>query len=575
MNMRLSDAYLYKEHQQTGWAQALVLEPIQSGLIPDLYDGLTIHLDQGSPGTLTHVQREHGLPGQSQPGDENVLEQRSSGLLRYYGARLMKGHEGLTGLKFTNTLEPLAGGGADVTHRRPTEGVVVLPVLIRQPTKDRLDAMVATIVDICTRYPSQQVRTLNSEGRELTKKLVYREGLETASEVYPGSVTLMLSFDAPDPFWYAPRHYVTRRLQMPAKKFITAHAGSVDHTVSGTTVHRWLGREGDSTSEKYDNGVYVGRNYVQTPSFEYGPAVLSSSVSGIISNPQVLNAPSGDRVLQVYFDANAWVYSHVVAEIGELPPGDQWLAFSGYVRNLSGSNHMLAQVRYNLDGVLNYGTYVEVDGTSAWQRYEHTIWIPEGATNLEFMIYMAEDGTTSIPSPGTTFQFDALHADVGATEQEALDQIQDYFDGSYSSTIIQEDGYEVPFFPIFLGGATVQEQIEVNNQSDYPIWPKFEISGTGLDPLIRLEVPGVAEEDMPQIRVEVDTEQGVILDSQPGVQLIINAQGESLFPHTTRMDWFSIPPRTKAQVSVFVAGAERNTQVRLSWAEKTPSSGIY
>lgn len=568
VNVQFTDAYQHADHQQTGYWQPLALEPVVPAGQNPLYEGLTIHLDQHSPGTI------QGRPGQSRLGEPDTLEQSGTRLRRYYGARLRReGTQGLTGTTRENTLEPRAAGGADLVHSRAREGTITLVLDIRQPSKQRLDEMVSLVDHMCTWYQYQQLRTITTDGRELTKRLVYREGLENPTHHSPGTATFALTFDDVDAYWYAPIRPQVKQLDPPEKKFITAYEGVPDPDGPPAVTYSWEGEPHASSSVKRVDGEVVARNLMPSPRY------IDDSYS--ISNVDIEQS-DGQSLNQITTTGGGTSYTGKTQF--DVEPG-QWFGSALSFEWGEGIGRVRHQVQFrgpdneSIDAPQAQSDLSDHPGggrsITAWE-------VPDGATEARIYSWYYLEGTFTTAPEGSTVYIGEYSVAVADSEDAALAQIEEYFDGDTPNETSNKGGYELPFFPVWISGSTVQDQLEVRNQSDYPLWLKYEFTGPGEDPQVRLVRLGpntIPEDEQPTILVETSTDNGVIIDSTEGVQLVYRERSdgtyENLFPNTTSMDWFSIPARTTAHIHVSVVGATPETRVRVTGYEKTTNSGLY
>ena len=332
--------------------------------------------------------------------------------------------------------------------------------------------------------------------------------------------------------------------------------------------YEWEGEPHASPSIKRDHtGQIVARNLALDPRFEGGTDWWDS-----FSATKLPNVERGD-----IFDGlseSDWIGTAAYATGNNvdlwqrfysmnIEPG-QWVA----VRSL-----MAATLGSRFRQLVHWETE---NGTKYSWNYRPSVAAPSGEEQVD--AYQAPAGTSSF-----TVRFQANRQDatgdlqvyvgdvviaVADSEQAALDQVAEYFDGDTPDKVDEgsrEGAYSFPFFPVFLADSTVQGEHELRVEGDAPVWPIWEIQGPGRD----VEIIGP---DGSRLFVEGEVTSPITIVTEPGKRSIRDASGliwDRMKPGDDQ--FFALEPGEQTIKMTMVGGNPEST-IRAVYSEnwKTP-----
>jgi len=142
-----------------------------------------------------------------------------------------------------------------------------------------------------------------------------------------------------------------------------------------------------------------------------------------------------------------------------------------------------SHITYNQSGEYRKLTMGTMSGASS--RFIHAFQVPSGTSRVRAGFTFSSDPESHVaPIEGDSAFLDDFSILVADSEQAALDQVEEYWDGDTPDVIDEgprEGAYSFPFFPIFLADSTVQGEHELRVEGDAPVWPVWEIQGPGRD----------------------------------------------------------------------------------------------
>ena len=288
--------------------------------------------------------------------------------------------------------------------------------------------------------------------------------------------------------------------------------------------YEWEGEPHASPSIKRDHtGQIVARNLVPNPSFELNSNGVGSSFGLSVTR----RGNRTDRV--VSGDWHLWPevsqgdnLIYLYQNITGLTP-TEWFAFRASITTISGEAGR-ARLRFGFQPESGNRQYewvsVMADVRDGMQTLGGSLQVPDNVYSAWVMVYL-------YPPSGTYFQGSAAYATdawvaaVGDSEQAALAQVAEYFDGDTPDVIDEgsrEGSFSYPFFPVFLADSTVQGEHELRVEGDAPVWPVWEIVGPGKD----VEIIGP---DGSRLFVEGEVTSPITIVTEPGKRSIRDASG--------------------------------------------------
>src|SRR5699024_1998169 len=226
-------------------------------------------------------------------------------------------------------------------------------------------------------------------------------------------------------------------------------------------------------------GQVVARNLVPNSSFELGLNGVTATRNLLLSRTTVSDrVVSGDWSFWPRAQQDITHLSYVRQEVTGLAGGG-WLAFRAALRATTGSaREARLRVGFSDGGSRVYEwitSHTNVVGDMRW--LEGAAQVPDGYDSARVMIYLYNENAANL-SEGASFATDGWIAGFADSEQAALDQVAEYFDGDTPDVVDEgsrEGSYSFPFFPIFLADSTVQGAHELRVEGDAPTWPVWEI----------------------------------------------------------------------------------------------------
>lgn len=462
---------------------------------------------------------------------------------------------------------PLAGGGSVFRHARLTEGEVFLPITLSAASPSHLPGMFDRLVQLVQpgRGEFYDIVVFDPYGYEArTRSVVFESGLTDPVRVSARVWKTSLTGKYMDPFWYGRERVLSRRLGGVAKKFITAKQGEPDPSNPYIT-YEWEGTPHASTSVMKRGHRVLARNLISNPSFETNVDGLSTG-SGISRFSSSLNqdrAYAGEHSAAVWLEGSSagggWVGQSLQ---GELKPGD-WLAFSASIRRSAGPTTF----RYYVNWTGTEGEFISdephtmFNGTmTELPRVTEAIQIPEGVSGGAVWVRVY-DGTEA-PGDGL-FNTDAWIAVTAPTRDEALALAETYFDGDTPNVPSQIDGYEFSFFPILLGGSTIQQKYELMIQGDAPAYWDALIRGPGRDFTLR-------NQNGEGIFIAGEIEEPIVIVNRPQQQDITLTDGtpiwERLDTGKGHDDFFMLEPGENV-LEITMVGATLESDISFRYRE--------
>lgn len=213
-------------------------------------------------------------------------------------------------------------------------------------------------------------------------------------------------------------------------KFYTAEPDEAQ-----SILYEWEGEPHASPSEKKVGGGVVARNWVENPSFEEGVSGLNTAGNNILESFYSTNyAYTGTRSLAFRGKEGITAdnaYAMQVFDIGSEMAG-KWVAFT--VRGLkpfsSGPSHYRLRIQLQRRGsniVSDSGDYLPIPRTlEMWEP--SIVQIPEEIDRVRVLTWFFGSAAYTTPDLGVIMT-DAWHVAIADTEQDALAQIEHYFDG--------------------------------------------------------------------------------------------------------------------------------------------------
>src|SRR5690625_2073966 len=249
--------------------------------------------------------------------------------------------------------------------------------------------------------------------------------------------------------------------------------------------YEWEGEPHASPSIKRDHtGQIVARNLVINGDFEHGLAGwvrYAGTLQITTDKPELWGDIGGTKAYHVT-DGGAWFDGFLHRPITVSP--SQWVG----IRSLAACD----------DGNTTSYNFVWRDGTGSQvgsvtsARYDAYVpggavmvaafQAPESAASVEVRILQRQ--ASGLLVAGSRMWADRVSVSLADSEQAALDQVAEYFDGDTPDVVDEgsrEGAFSYPFFPVFLADSTVQGEHELRVEGDAPVWPVWEIVGPGRD----------------------------------------------------------------------------------------------
>lgn len=198
---------------------------------------------------------------------------------------------------------------------------------------------------------------------------------------------------------------------------------------AGTT-YEWAGTPHASESIKRVDGVEVARNYIANPSFEDSGDVGAVGDGVTVSRNISHTPPYGDWSLRVDTGADMSSWSSRVVPQGQAPAdGDGYVAFALSARRSNTDGDYLALMVQELGtGWTDYQYYDFSYG--GWYRYVYSAPISVDTYGLiPTLTVLNAPNMDATSGDGGAYNIDGIHVATADTEDEALAQVETYFDG--------------------------------------------------------------------------------------------------------------------------------------------------
>ena len=283
--------------------------------------------------------------------------------------------------------------------------------------------------------------------------------------------------------------------------------------------YEWEGQPHASPSVNKAGGVVVKRNEAINGDFEndlYGWTILGGTgVSTVAYNSQMWGGLGG-HLLQVSCDDSAEFTSARQVDVVPVNPGE-WVGVAGRIATRSGDTVRL-QIVWTLSSGFSWSPSPWVSATFySGRRLHYAYQAPEGAVGFRVEFQNRKE----VGASGRHMWLDRVQYSIAGSEQAALDNTSEYFDGDTQDVIDEgsrEGSYSFPFFPVFLADSTVQGEHELRVEGDAPVWPVWEIQGPGRD----VEIVGP---DGSRLFVEGEVTSPITIVTEPGKRSIRDASG--------------------------------------------------
>ena len=342
----------------------------------------------------------------------------------------------------------------------------------------------------------------------------------------------------------------------------------VKREVQYLATYEWEGEPHNSPSIKRDHtGQIVARNLILNPSFEDGLnnwRSYSGDVQEVTSDGKSDfwgGRSSGEKLLRGVMTGgrgSVWADRRIA-----VTPG-QWVGVGALVA-VDGADvrHML---HFRLAGgsIVYPTTGQQAASTPEGAWVQGAIQAPSDASTVDLRIdFVRTAGEGDIP-----YWVDDVVMVIADSEQAALDQVAEYFDGDTPDVIDEgsrEGAYSFPFFPVFLADSTVQGEHELRVEGDAPVWPVWEIQGPGRD----VEIIGP---DGSRLFVEGEVSSPITIVTEPGKRSIRDASGliwDRMKPGDDQ--FFALEPGEQTVKMTMVGGNPEST-IKAVYSEnwKTP-----
>ena len=199
------------------------------------------------------------------------------------------------------------------------------------------------------------------------------------------------------------------------------------------TQYAWLGEPHDSPSVKIVDGEIVARNEAINGDFEndlYGWTIIGGTgVSTVAYNSQMWGGLGG-HLLQVSCDDSAEFTSARQVDVVPVNPGE-WVGVAGRIATRSGDTVRL-QIVWTLSSGYSWAPSPWVSATFySGRRLHYAYQAPEGAVGFRVEFQNWKD----VGASGRHMWLDRVQYSVAGSEQAALDNTSEYFDGDTPNVI--------------------------------------------------------------------------------------------------------------------------------------------
>ena len=450
---------------------------------------------------------------------------------------LMQGASGLGVRPQDISSVALPSGGSLVSHRRGTEAVVQLPILLGGTPRKRWDLR-RKLERLCA--GEVEVRVSRPNGVYRSRFGFYQAGLDGeygAGEDSPDGQKIVLEIFSPDGLWKGEEQSPEFRLAGLRKRFLSDPAKpvptgrrnlwrvsktSVDR--SGLSGSRWesnrLTAEGwEVTGGDSGTGAY---SFIYTASAYRVPVESDKPYSWAIPLKNTGSVPFPVSI-------TTWLERTTSGNVSKsakftLQPGESRVAL---LENLSADN--AKDIRFSL--------YYHADDER----------VPEGAKITLLDGISLVQGSTS---PGPVNGDSSFWGWAGAPGD------------SESIEYVKESTYQSPFLPIVLASSTVQGEITLDIGGDAPAYPTWVVDGPGTDLIIE-------NDEGEHLKVLTEFSEQVTITTDPLMQDIVspnNPNGELWEFVPTNSKFFPLKPG-KNRLKVSMVGAKPNSRVRLLYRE--------
>lgn len=491
-----------------------------------------------------------------------------------YGFQLAEGAEGFGMADVENTTTALSHGGAVLRHQRSVEGEMYLPIQLVAPSSAALEDMTARLAEIVN--PADGVFEIvyySPISQEARFRLAsYKSGMLTPSFHDPagGFAEYGVTADFLDPLWRGVKRPIKFEIAPQRKPLITAHQGEIDPDNPAIT-YEWEDEPHSSPSVKKRDDKIIARNLITNSRFANGTEGFTSTRGAkaeIIPRGDLfpeLGAAAGDKVFSFGADDSVGTSAYVSYYSRGIPlENGKYYAASLWFHEPEGLNIPGRYYMQFRNGGTNWGSsatkIVNRQPSGAAQAVmSGRIEDATDATDFWFVWWPSDlrsvpDETAKIIAPMISGPYD--------TEAEALAQVETYFDGDTEPYLGRYEGYQFPFFPMFVHSSTVQGEQSIRVEGDAPAWPTYTVTGPGEDLRIinqhgdQLHIPG-----------EIDGE--ITITTEPGKQTIRDSNGDSLM---SRLEFgtdvfFPLPPGDQT-ITATMVNASRESMVRIVYEEQ-------
>lgn len=453
---------------------------------------------------------------------------------------LMQGASGLGVRPQDISSVALPSGGSLVSHRRGTEAVVQLPILLGGTPRKRWDLR-RKLERLCA--GEVEVRVSRPNGVYRSRFGFYQAGLDGeygAGEDSPDGQKIVLEIFSPTGLWKGEEQSPEFRLAGLRKRFLSDPAGRVPTGRLNQAVNPSLETSGDGWA-KYNWGQGDGKRVKGTGAVGDWFFRLTSDVE------RTGNAGRyADHAADVK-KGEKWTVSMFVR-----PSRDMTLRAQGEFRDSSGV--------VGKPVLLGDETFCPA---GEWTRIHSTMTADGDATMIRHQTYLRDAEMQA----GDTLDLDGEMVCAGG--------ISEYFDGdsdfcawtgephaSASEEYVKESTYQSPFLPIVLASSTVQGEITVEIGGDAPAYPTWVVDGPGTDLIIE-------NDEGEHLKVLTEFSEQVTITTDPLMQDIVspnNPDGELWEFVPTNSKFFPLKPG-KNRLKVSMVGAKPNSRVRLLYRE--------
>lgn len=232
-----------------------------------------------------------------------------------------------------------------------------------------------------------------------------------------------------------------------------------------------------SESVKLVNGVEVGRNYHENPQGLIAPLATYHPGDGEYTEELIHGTDGPLPDVQSYRRATVTTpATNVFGWRAQNPPyrtdmtvgAGQTVTVSWWLRYTGSAAEAMTTPRIYFGSEYYDGAEVVLP-SGEWVRASITRQSVSGSSTVGWWSLSSGKGVDA--PTGSTLDITAI--------QVERDGLTDYFDGGFDTE--RENGYEFPFFPILIGGSTIQNQYELQVEGDAPAWWEARICGPGTD----------------------------------------------------------------------------------------------